>query len=74
MIHYFWPHAVAINKSNIGYYRLTHFYLLSAGGGNQQACPVTLHFQWSIYFWIVPSSKTSGRSNSPHLLRKTFYK
>ena len=35
---------------------------------------VALYWQWSIYFWIVPKSGTSGLNTSLLLLWKTFLK
>jgi len=64
--------AVIINRLKIGHSRLMHSYLLFLERTNQHVQNVTLYWQWSIYFWIVPNSGTSGLNTSVLLLWKTF--
>ena len=66
--------AVIINRLKIGHSRLTHSYLLFGEDQPTYVQNVTLYWQWSIYFWIVPNSGTFGLNTSLLLLWKTFLK
>jgi len=66
--------AVITNRLKIGHSRLTHSYLLFGEDQPTYVQNVTLYWQWSIYFWIVPNSGKFGLNTSLLLLWKTFLK